>query len=168
MNDIIFRLASTDSELQQCFAIRHSVFVEEQKIFIKTDQDRFDNSALHIVGINITEQKIISTVRCHLTQDNIWYGSRLSVKKEYRNHSNRIGVKLCQFAQKTVTNHDAKRFFAYVQLPNIKFFEGLKWQKVGDPVKYCGLPHQLMEADLFRRTKNSEGFSIGRSESVYV
>ena len=37
MGKVIFRIANTNAELQQCFAIRHSVFVEEQKMFEKTD-----------------------------------------------------------------------------------------------------------------------------------
>lgn len=168
MDDIIFKVASNDSELQQCFAVRHSVFVEEQKIFIKTDRDKFDKNAIHILGLNISKEEVISTVRCHLTQNDIWYGSRLAVTKEYRNHSSRIGVKLCQLAEKTVINYDAKRFFAYIQIPNIKFFEGLKWRKVGKAIEYCGLPHQLMEADLFRRNKNTETFLTGTSKPVYV
>ena len=37
MNKVIFRIAKTEAEIQQCFSIRHSVFVEEQKLFKETE-----------------------------------------------------------------------------------------------------------------------------------
>ena len=52
MNKIIFRIVETEAELQQCFAVRHSIFVEEQNIFFETDQDEFDKNAIHIAAID--------------------------------------------------------------------------------------------------------------------
>ena len=52
MNKVIFRIAKTEAEIQQCFSIRYSVFVVEQKMFKKTDQDEFDNNAIHLAAID--------------------------------------------------------------------------------------------------------------------
>ena len=121
-------IAKTEDEIQQCFSIRYSVFVVEQKMFKKTDQDEFDNNAIHLAAIDSDDGNVISTVRCYKVGDNIWYGSRLAVPKEYRNHHSRIGVKLCKLAEKTVDEHGAKQFLDYIQIKNVRFFEGLRWR----------------------------------------
>ena len=98
MNKVIFRIAKTEAEIQQCFSIRHSVFVEEQKLFKETDQDEVDNIAIHIAALDADNGKVVSTVRCHEANDGIWYGSRLAVPRDYRNHPSHIGVRLCKLA----------------------------------------------------------------------
>ena len=50
--------------------------------------------------------------------------------------------------KKTVKKKKAKRFMAYVQLPNIPFFRRHRWRSVGDIIDYHGTPHQLMETQL--------------------
>ena len=168
MSEIIFKVAKTKRQLEQCFSIRYSVFVVEQKMFKKTDQDEFDNDAIHIAAINSDDGNVISTVRCYKVGDNIWYGSRLAVPKEYRNHHSRIGVKLCKLAEKTVAEHGAKQFLAYIQIKNVRFFEGLRWRKIDTPIMHLGVQHQLMEASLLGINKNSE-ISIQRKiQPVYV
>ena len=168
MNKVIFRIAKTEAEIQQCFSIRYSVFVVEQKMFKKTDQDEFDNNAIHLAAIDSDDGNVISTVRCYKVGDNIWYGSRLAVPKEYRNHHSRIGVKLCKLAEKTVDEHGAKQFLAYIQIKNVRFFEGLRWRKIDTPIMHLGVQHQLMETSLLGINKKSE-ISIQRKiKPVYV
>ena len=168
MNKVIFRIAKTEAEIQQCFSIRYSVFVVEQKMFKKTDQDEFDNNAIHLAAIDSDDGNVISTVRCYKVGDNIWYGSRLAVPKEYRTHHTQIGIKLCKLAEITVAERGAKRFLAYIQKQNVRFFERLRWQKVGTPVIHFGVQHQLMEASLLGMTKESESSAKKKIQPVYA
>ena len=156
MNKIIFRIVDTEDELQQCFAVRHSVFVEEQRIFFETDQDEYDKNAIHIAAIDTNTGKVVGTVRCNETKGGIWYGARLAVAKEFRPHPSLIGVKLSKIAEKTVADRGAKRFLAYIQPNNVRFFERLNWRKVDQPVTHFGSLHQLMEASLFGMKKKTE------------
>jgi putative N-acetyltransferase (TIGR04045 family) len=165
MNKILFRIVETDDELQQCFAVRHSVFVEEQRIFFETDQDEYDKNAIHIVAIDNNTGKVVGTVRCNETKDGIWYGARLAVAKEFRTHPSLIGVKLSIIAEKTVADRGAKRFLAYIQPNNVRFFERLNWRKLDQPVTHFGSIHQLMEASLFRMKKKTECY-ITRKEQT--
>ena len=165
MNKILFRIVETDDELQQCFAVRHSVFVEEQRIFFETDQDEYDKNAIHIVAIDTNTGKVVGTVRCNETKDGIWYGARLAVAKEFRTHPSLIGVKLSIIAEKTVADRGAKRFLAYIQPNNVRFFERLNWRKLDQPVTHFGSIHQLMEASLFRMEKKTECY-ITRKEQT--
>ena len=168
MGKVIFRIANTNAELQQCFAIRHSVFVEEQKMFEETDRDEFDNNAIHIAAINSDDGKVISTVRCYQLSGGIWYGSRLAVPKEYRTHHSRIGVKLCKIAEITVIERRAKRFLAYIQIQNVRYFKKLGWKKVDTPILHFGVQHQLMEASLLGMTKKSENSAKKKIQPVYA
>ena len=168
MEKVIFKIVNTNAEIQQCFAIRYSVFVKEQKMFKETDRDEFDDNAIHIAAINSDDRKVISTVRCHQVGENIWYGSRLAVPKEYRTHHTQIGIKLCKLAEITVAERGAKRFLAYIQKQNVRFFERLRWQKVDTPVMHFGVKHQLMEASLLGMTKKSENSAMKKIQPVYA
>ena len=168
MKKVIFKIVNTNAEIQQCFAIRYSVFVKEQKMFKETDRDEFDDNAIHIAAINSDDWKVISTVRCHQVGENIWYGSRLAVPKEYRTHHTQIGVKLCKLAEIIVAERGAKRFLAYIQKQNVRFFERLRWRKVDTPVMHFGVQHQLMEASLLAMTKKSENSLKKKIQPVYA
>ncbi|MEE2876492.1 MAG: MSMEG_0567/Sll0786 family nitrogen starvation N-acetyltransferase [Candidatus Neomarinimicrobiota bacterium] len=168
MSKVICRIAETEAELQGCFAVRHAVFVEEQKIFFETDRDSFDQSGIHIAAIDTGTGKVVSTVRCHEVDEAIWYGTRLAVAKDYRSHPSHIGVSLCKLAEKTVADRGAKRFLAYVQPQNVRFFEGLRWRKVGKPVMHFELLHQLMQASLFDVRKNTENLQVETNQTVYA
>ena len=168
MNKIIFRIVETEAELQQCFAVRHSVFVEEQRIFFETDQDEFDKNAIHIAAIDTNTGKVVSTVRCHEQEGGIWYGARLAVAKEFRTHPSLIGVKLSKIAEKTVADRGAKRFLAYIQPNNVRFFERLNWRKVDQPVTHFGSIHQLMEASLFGMKKKTEYYTTRKVQTTNV
>jgi len=168
MGKLIFKIVETKEELQGCFAVRHAVFVEEQKIFLETDRDSFDESGIHIAAIDTGTSKVVSTVRCHEADKDIWYGSRLAVAKNYRSHHSQIGVSLCKLAEKTVASRGAKRFLAYIQPQNVRFFQGLHWRNVGKPVMHCGLLHQLMQASLFDKREKAKTLNGEKSQTVYA
>ena len=150
MEKFIFRIARDEKELEEYFRIRHEVFVLEQKVFEGTDVDSYDtdpyHKAVHIVAFNESDGSLVGAVRCYRKEGDTWYGGRLSAAKGYRN--GRVGAGLVRFAVKTMKETDCKTFLAYVQPQNVRFFERLGWEAVGEPETYEGLLHQLMKADL--------------------
>ncbi len=142
--DIVCHIARNDSELQAAFAIRHEVFVDEQKIFAHCDQDEKDAQSIHLVAKK--EDQVIGTVRICPEQKGLWTGSRLAVKAGFRD--SRAGGLLVKQAMKTVKEHNCSRFLAQIQRAKVPFFISLGWRPVGDIQEYHGLEHQLMEADL--------------------
>jgi len=141
-----FRVAETEKELEKYFNLRKEVFVKEQEIFSDSDIDEYDKDAIHIVAIEKSSGKLIGGVRCYRKEDDTWVGGRLSAAPGYRN--GRVGANLVRFAVKTVKLHGCKKFLAYVQTQNVRFFERLDWKPVGEKFLYHKLPHQLMEANL--------------------
>jgi len=143
MRDVKYKLAETEEELRDAYSIRHEIFVKEQKLFMGSDRDEFDAHAVHIIVLY--RDRVIGTVRVYEKERGVWFGSRLAVLKPYRG---RIGKVLIEKAIETVKKRKAKRFMAYVQLPNVHFFRRCRWRSVGEIIQYQGVPHQLMEAQL--------------------
>ena len=143
MFEIICRPVQNQEELFESFALRKEVFVEEQNLFKRTDRDRYDKHAIHIVALY--NNKIVGTVRVHRDKADIWYGSRLAVLKRFRGKAGRI---LIQKAVEVVKENGAKKFMAHIQKRNVPLFKRLKWTAVGQVFTHHGKPHQLMEAKL--------------------
>lgn len=146
MGGFTFKIAETAKELEEYFRLRHEVFVQEQNIFPETDVDQYDRDAVHIVAIEESTGKVVGAVRCYKKEEDTWFGGRLGAAPAYRN--GQVGPSLVRLAVKAVKSKGCKKFLAYIQPQNVKFFERLGWKAVGEPAVYQGLPHQLMEADL--------------------
>jgi putative N-acetyltransferase (TIGR04045 family) len=143
---VIFKVVGCREELDQYFAVRHSVFVAEQGIFAESDGDEHDRGAIHIIAKDPVTGEVVGAVRCYPQGDGPWFGGRLAVRKGYRHNGTARG--LVHKAVDLMRERCCPRFLAQVQVSNVHFFLELGWRSVGTPVIYCGLPHQLMEADL--------------------
>ena len=141
--NIICRPVQNKEELFESYSLRKEVFVEEQKLFKRTDRDRHDKHAIHIIALY--NNKIVGTVRVHRDKADIWYGSRLAVLKRFRGKAGKI---LIEKAIEVVKKKRANNFLAYIQERNIIFFKRLHWKPVGPIITYHNEPHQLMEAEL--------------------
>jgi putative N-acetyltransferase (TIGR04045 family) len=148
MSQIICKIVETEAERRAHFAIRQAVFVEEQAMFSGSDVDEHDAHAVHIIAINQMTGQVVGAVRVYEAEPGVWYGGRMAVLKEYRRHLPPIGPLLDRLAERTVSERGCRRFLAYIQLQNVRFFERLGWSKIGEPAPHCGQPHQLMEANL--------------------
>lgn len=145
---IICKIVETETERQAHFAIRQAVFVAEQALFIGSDVDEHDRHAVHIIAVEQTTGQAVGAVRVYEAEPGVWYGGRMAVLPEYRRHSQAIGPMLDRLAEQTVSERGCRRFLAFIQLQNVRFFERLGWTRVGEPVLHCGQPHQIMEANL--------------------
>ena len=146
---IVYHSARTEDERSQAFAIRHAVFVEEQRLFDGSDEDEHDRSAILLVAKK--NDRIIGTVRIFPddSQGNgHWVGGRLAVQRDFRVF--RVGAGLVREAMRQVKKRGCTVFSAHIQEKNVRFFQKLGWAAVGPMEVYCGHPHQLMLADLSR------------------
>ncbi len=142
-------VAHTEEELAACHAVRQAVFVEEQKLFQADDEDAHDTDALHILAR--VNGEVAGVVRCYPARDGIWYGGRLAVLRRFRS---RLGAMLVKKAVEVMESRpDVRRFFATVQLQNVRFFKRLHWVPLGRPFLYSGCRHQLMERPLRKESR---------------
>ncbi|HEY1514794.1 MAG TPA: MSMEG_0567/Sll0786 family nitrogen starvation N-acetyltransferase [Solirubrobacteraceae bacterium] len=141
-------MASFEDELEAHFDLRRSVFVFEQELFESDDRDALDDeeSTLHAVGL--IDGEPCGAVRVYPLEPAWlqWKGDRLAVLPELRTHH--LGAELVRFAVSTAGRLGGERMVAHVQLPNVRFFEHLGWEREGDPVPFHGTDHQLMSIRL--------------------
>ncbi|OYQ63654.1 GNAT family N-acetyltransferase [Pseudanabaena sp. SR411] len=142
----IFKLASTPQEIDAYFELRKAIFVEEQYVFEENDVDDIDAIAYPIVAINPENNQVVGVVRIYETEKGIWYGGRLGTSKDYR-RGWQIGKGLIYKAVTTANTWGCDRFFATVQIQNVRFFQRLHWESLKE-MTICDRPHHFMEADL--------------------
>lgn len=147
--DFIYHSARTDAERSAAFAIRHTVFVEEQGLFSRSDKDTHDAEGILLVAR--FRERPVGTVRLfpdpHAGNGN-WIGGRLAVHPDYRVF--RVGVGLVKEAMKRAKKKGCTVFTAHVQEQNVRFFQKLGWAPIGPPETIFDRPHQHMRADLTR------------------
>lgn len=145
-HNVSLAVALTPEDRCFCHAIRHEVFCNEQGIFAGDDSDRRDANAVHILAK--VNGKAAGTVRCFCRRNGVWVGGRLAVLRDYRGH---LGALLVRKAVEIMEHRpDVRRFFAIVQVQNVRFFKLLRWKTLGRPFLCNGVEHQVMEKPLKR------------------
>jgi radical SAM protein (TIGR04043 family)/putative N-acetyltransferase (TIGR04045 family) len=146
VQSLVCHPARTEDEHMTALRIRKAVFVQEQKLFEDTDEDKNDKKSVHLVAKH--EGHVIGTVRVHPARsgNGDWIGGRLAVKKGFR--ASGAGELLVREAVAVVKKQACNHFTAHIQEKNIAFFEQLGWKGIGLVIEHFGKPHQLMEANL--------------------
>lgn len=137
------RVVENDSELEKALNIRHQVFVKEQKLFLTTDKDQYDNISVNLIAE--VDGDVIGTVRIYPKEEDVWVGGRLAVVPSKRGNA---GSKLVRAAVLEAQKRGAKRFIASIQAQNIKLFKRLGWKVVGESFLLQNQSHYIMEANL--------------------
>ncbi len=140
-----FKLAASSREIDDYFALRRTIFVEEQQIFENDDRDDIDHSAYPIVAIAPNHQ-VIGVVRIYEVEPGVWYGGRLGTHANHRKGW-KIGKGLIHKAVTTANMWGCHQFLATVQMQNVRFFQRFHWQSLEERL-ICDRLHHLMEADL--------------------
>jgi len=132
--------------LDEHFAVRRRVFVEQQALFVGDDRDAWDECASTVHVVAVIEGAVVGTVRLYPLGSGLWKGDRLAVLPDARVH--RLGGELVNFAVRTAGALGGARMVAQVQVANVRFFERLGWVRDGDAAVYCGVMHQPMAIGL--------------------
>jgi putative N-acetyltransferase (TIGR04045 family) len=147
--NVTAHIASEPWQLDAYFRLRRAVFAEEQGLFDGSDVDPSDAAATPIVALSHMAgmpDEVIGTVRIYPTEPGTWFGGRLGVSRPYRSRRV-VGTALICAAVSTAHAWGCERFFATIQLRNVRYFEQHRFTTIA-PVQVCGQPHHLMEADL--------------------
>ncbi len=145
------KLATEAWELREARNLRRAVFCAEQRLFDFTDADDVDDDigAITLVAVSCIHsmsEDVVGTVRVHAPGDDVWQGSRLAVRRDYRGQA-WLGRELIHLAVSLAHARGALRFVAQVQQQNVALFERLHWRAL-EAIELRGRPHMRMEADL--------------------
>jgi putative N-acetyltransferase (TIGR04045 family) len=142
------RAAAGPDELAAHLAVRHRVFVDEQRIFLGSDRDGHDDDPATIHLIGLVDGVVGGAVRLYPLRDAgaVWQGDRLAVLPAYRAHG--LGAPLVRHAVRVAGERGGRLMVAHIQVANVTFFERLGWRCTGAVEIYARLPHQPMAIDL--------------------
>jgi len=146
---LICRPARGGRERDDYFALRRTIFCDEQRLFLGDDRDAIDDHAVPIVcllGAAAGAPQVIGVVRIWEDAPGEWWGGRLGVEPSQRTMG-AVGRRLIQTAVGTARAWGAVRFRATVQRANVVFFRRLRWRSL-EELTLLGQPHHLMEAEL--------------------
>ena len=117
--ELLVKPASEPWEKHAYFALRRSVFSDEQQLLAQ-DKDRHDFQAIAIVALagncGIADQ-VVGAVRIYQPEPGLWFGGRLCVAPAYRRHS-MIGKALVNEAVSRAKELGCEIFRATVQAQN--------------------------------------------------
>jgi putative N-acetyltransferase (TIGR04045 family) len=152
----LFKLAHTQSEIADYYALRRKIFVEEQALFVSDDIDALDAVAQPIIAIEAEAPalEVLGVVRIYEAAPRLWYGGRLGTHPDYRRGWH-IGKGLIHKAVTTANTWGCDRFLATVQIQNVRFFQRLHWDSL-EETEIRGITHHLMQADLDYYPANQE------------
>jgi putative N-acetyltransferase (TIGR04045 family) len=137
---------------REAHALRRRVFCEEQGLFGHDDLDGIDRdepSTRSLVALTCLAgeaDEVVGTVRIHQAAPGVWWGSRLAVRADWRQHK-RLGSSLIRLAVSSAHALGCKEFLAHVQAQNVPLFERLNWTSL-ETRELHGRPHALMRASL--------------------
>lgn len=136
----------------EALALRRRVFCDEQGLFVGDDLDAIDteypSTRLLVALACVAGQPdaVVGTVRIHEAEPGVWWGSRLAVARDWRQHG-RLGSALIRLAVSSAHALGCHEFLAHVQAQNVPLFRRLRWQTLGEHA-LRGRPHALMRAEL--------------------
>ena len=107
-------------ELECCLAIRHRVFVEEQRVAERDEQDGHDDACLHWLAWRGSEA--VGTARLREVEGG-WKAERVAVLAEFRKHG--VGVALMRALEDEAWRRGAAELRLDAQMPVVSFYERL-------------------------------------------
>ena len=132
----------TKEELEQAFAIRTTVFVDEQNCPVDEEFDGFDDESVHFIAY--VNGQPVGTSRYRTTDKGVKL-ERFAVVKEFRGKG--TGKRLVQTALSQIsTSFDAGTLlYLHAQLDAMPLYARYNFQTVGDQFEEAGIQHFKME-----------------------
>lgn len=140
---VIIAIAETPIEIDQCFQIRKTVFVEEQAVPLELEMDEYDDAAIHFLLRD--EGMPVATARL-LDKQGLAKIGRVAVLKEARGRG--LGLRLMQAVVEEARRRGFKESVLDSQTYAIPFYACLGFVAEGEEFDDAGIPHFLMRLPL--------------------
>jgi predicted GNAT family N-acyltransferase len=129
------------SDLTDCYAIRHDVFVTEQNVPIDLERDDLDATAIHLLASD--GDRPVGTARIVLTGNTGKIG-RVCVLRDHRGTG--LGAALIRAALDVLRDTPGiARAALGAQIDALGFYEKLGFTAYGDVFDDAGIDHRMME-----------------------
>lgn len=144
MSEFTYRLADAGADLTGAFAVRRSVFVEEQGVDPDIESDGLDGGALQMVVKD--GAAVVGTARVRFAAVGEAKIERMAVLPPYRGQG--IGRAVLLFIEDELAKRRVEHILLHAQDPVIAFYQSCGYQVTGAPFSEVGIRHLAMEKRL--------------------
>jgi len=144
MSKFIYKLVTSDVELQEALRVRRQVFVREQGISEGLVFDGHDREALHMVVED--GEKVIGSARVQFLADNQAKLERMAVLKRYRCKG--IGREMLLSLDAVWKDKRVQQVIIHAQFEVVPFYKLCGFEEVGLPFREAGIEHIKMRKQL--------------------
>ena len=141
MNNFSVQIADWEHDQKALKAIRHAVFVIEQKVPEELEWDDQDADAFHLLANN-NNLEAIGTVRLLKTGQI----GRMAVLNEYRSQG--AGKLLMDAVLKLAVKNNFPSVFLHSQASAVTFYEAFGFTIISEEYEEAGIPHRKMKKSL--------------------
>ena len=135
-----FKLVENQVELESALAVRHRVFVQEQKIPAEEEIDDADGSAVHAIAIS--NGIVVGAGRLVLQDDGTGKIGRMAVDREHRNHG--IGARILELLESAARARGCAEAVLHAQEYVKGFYSRREYVEFGEPFLEVEIPHVAM------------------------
>lgn len=130
--------ASWTGDQERLRAVRHAVFVVEQRVDAREEWDGADEQCLHALALT-DDGQAIGTARLHPSGKI----GRVAVLAPWRGQG--VGRRLMEFMLALASREGLRRVYLHSQESAVPFYERLDFVCVGEPFLEANIPHRRME-----------------------
>lgn len=130
--------------LDDAFAVRRAVFVEEQGVAPERERDGRDDEAVHVLAR--IDGDAIGTARLRCRDGETAKVERVAVRREYRGRG--WGRRLMATAEAAARDRGQSRVRLHAQTSVEAFYRDLGYETTSDVFEEAGIPHVEMEKSL--------------------
>jgi predicted GNAT family N-acyltransferase len=127
------------AEMEQAFAVRRKVFVEEQQVD-PAEEYEFEEESTHFLALN-GQNEAVGTARWRQTEKGIKL-ERFAVLATYRNSG--VGQKLMKAILDDILTDEQPMIYLHAQVQVIPFYEKLGFKTVGEEFVEANIRHKKM------------------------
>ncbi len=139
-------IAETPGQREACFAIRRTVFVQEQGVPLSLEMDAGDASAIHFLMLDDETAQPIATARLLDKGAGVAKIGRVAVLQETRGRG--LGLRLMQAVIEVAKRRQFREAILDSQTYAIAFYQRLGFIPEGDEFDEAGIPHYRMRRPL--------------------
>lgn len=135
------RLAETARDLEQAYAVRHQVFVQEQRVPEDLERDAHDLEALHWLACD-SQNRAIGTARLVRLAELQGKVGRVALLPEWRGQG--LGRRLMEAIHDWAREQGLRGLVLDAQVTVLSFYLKLGYQPRGEVFEECGILHRRM------------------------
>jgi predicted GNAT family N-acyltransferase len=137
------RPARDAAEVRAALALRHEVFVVEQRVPVEEERDEHDDTALHLVAVE--DGRVVATARVVMDGDVARVG-RVAVAAAARRRG--IASRLIAASEAHARELGARRVTLAAQTGALALYERAGYTPYGERFMDAGIEHLMMEKRL--------------------